>query len=163
MKQTTLTFLLRKDPQNGREILLAMKKRGFGVGRWNGTGGKLKEGETPAEAAARETEEEIGVKIQPHELTKVAILIFHFAEKPDWDQECHVFTAVKWSGEPSESEEMKPAWYKMEDVPFKDMWVDDPHWLPAVLAGKKVRAEFTFIDGGASFSEKKVEIVNEPF
>ena len=38
MKKTTLCFLLKND-----EVLLAMKKRGFGVGKWNGVGGKLKE------------------------------------------------------------------------------------------------------------------------
>ena len=30
---------------NGR-ILLGMKKRGFGAGRWNGFGGKVHDGET---------------------------------------------------------------------------------------------------------------------
>lgn len=33
-------------------ILLGMKKRGFGAGRWNGFGGKVQEGET-IEAGAR--------------------------------------------------------------------------------------------------------------
>ena len=41
MKQTTLLFL-RKD----NHILLAMKKRGFGINKWNGAGGKVEEGET---------------------------------------------------------------------------------------------------------------------
>ena len=36
-------------------ILLGMKKRGFGVGRWNGFGGKLHEGESIEDAAKRET------------------------------------------------------------------------------------------------------------
>jgi hypothetical protein len=28
------------------------------------------------------------------------------------------------------------------------MWVDDPHWLPLVLAGKKIKGRFLFDDSG---------------
>jgi hypothetical protein len=42
MLQTTLVLLFNDQGQ----ILLAMKKRGFGVGKWNGAGGKIHEGET---------------------------------------------------------------------------------------------------------------------
>lgn len=34
-------------------ILLGMKKRGFGVGLWNGFGGKVQEGESIEEGAKR--------------------------------------------------------------------------------------------------------------
>lgn len=53
-----------------------MKKRGFGAGRWNGTGGKVEAGETAQQATKRETEEEIGVL--PHGLEEVARLNFYF-------------------------------------------------------------------------------------
>ena len=56
MKQTNICFLI-KDHQ----VLLGMKKRGFGVGKWNGFGGKLKEGEDVKAALAREIKEEIGI------------------------------------------------------------------------------------------------------
>ena len=39
--------------RNNDNILLGMKKRGFGVGRWNGFGGKVHSGETILEAAKR--------------------------------------------------------------------------------------------------------------
>ena len=39
MQTETLCLLMRDN-----EILLAMKKRGFGVGKWNGVGGKVKNG-----------------------------------------------------------------------------------------------------------------------
>lgn len=42
MRQSTLVFVFNKQKQ----ILLAMKKRGFGVGKWNGAGGKVEDGET---------------------------------------------------------------------------------------------------------------------
>ena len=67
--ETTL-LLLRKD----NEILLALKKRGFGEGKYNGVGGKIKEGETPEQAMIRETMEEISVK--PTKYEKVGIIKF---------------------------------------------------------------------------------------
>ena len=47
-KQLTLVFVIEKS-----RILLGFKKRGFGVGRWNGFGGKVEERETIEEAAKR--------------------------------------------------------------------------------------------------------------
>ncbi|HET8669978.1 MAG TPA: NUDIX domain-containing protein, partial [Candidatus Saccharimonadales bacterium] len=41
--------------------LLAMKKRGFGINKWNGVGGKVDEDETIEQAAIRECQEEITV------------------------------------------------------------------------------------------------------
>ena len=52
MKQATLCPLIKDD-----QILLAMKKRGFGVGKWNGVGGKVEKGEEIIDAAIREIKE----------------------------------------------------------------------------------------------------------
>ena len=46
--------------ENG--VLLGLKKRGFGSGRWNGFGGKVEEGETIEQATLRELDEEVGIK-----------------------------------------------------------------------------------------------------
>ncbi len=53
-----------------------MKKRGFGVGRWNGFGGKVNDGEQIIDAAIRETQEEVG--ITPNELQEIGIVDFEF-------------------------------------------------------------------------------------
>jgi hypothetical protein len=45
---------------------------------------------------------------------------------------------------------MKPRWYPHNALPFHDMWVDDPYWLPLVLAGKKIKGTFLFEDKGGS-------------
>ena len=50
----TVVFLIREN-----QVLLAMKKRGFGEGKWNGVGGKLDPGETVEQALVRECQEEI--------------------------------------------------------------------------------------------------------
>jgi len=47
-KILTLAFVRRPG-----EILLGYKKRGFGVGKWNGFGGKVEIGETIHDAAKR--------------------------------------------------------------------------------------------------------------
>lgn len=115
-----------------------------------GVGGKLepeKGDKTIVEAALRETEEEIGVKIK--ELEKVAVLSFYFpyiADK-EWDQDVHVFLAKTWAGEPVESEEMLPKWFKTTEIPFDEMWDDDKFWLPKILEGKKLKADFIFKKG----------------
>ena len=142
--------LLIKENQEGKELLLAMKKRGFGIGKWNGVGGKLdpeKGDKNILDVAIREAREELGVKIKDPE--KVALLSFYFPYVPDkeWDQDVHVFLVKEWEGEPAETEEMAPEWFKEEDIPFDNMWSDDKLWLPQVLNGKKLKAEFFFKEG----------------
>jgi mutator protein MutT len=129
-------FLRRND-----EILLAMKKRGFGEDRWNGIGGKIEPNETEEQALIRETQEEITVT--PRKYNKIAVLDFAF---PDGtvDMQGHVYFCDKWDGEPAETEEMAPQWFKIKDIPYDEMWQDDIVWLPQVLKGKKLTANFTF-------------------
>lgn len=139
MKLTTLCFL-----QTETDILLAMKKRGFGAGKLNGIGGKVQGDETPEQALVREAFEEIEVTLEEDKLEKVAILHFSFDAKPEWNQECHVYFISEWEGEPTETEEMRPEWCSKDALPFDKMWQDDVHWLPKVLAGEKVRCHFVF-------------------
>lgn len=139
-QKATLCFLIKEN-----QILLAMKKRGFGVGKYNGVGGKVKEGETLRQTVQRETWEEICVK--PLVFKKVAVLNFLFPDSPydiNWNQEVNVFLINKWKGEPEESEEVKPKWFGKEKLPFQKMWPDDILWLPLVLKGQIIKGEFTF-------------------
>mgnify|MGYP003393262765 CR=1 FL=1 len=154
MKNTTLCFLVKEN-----KVLLAMKKRGFGVGKWNGVGGKVSDGEDIKDATAREAKEEIGVSINPTDLKSHGSIKFSFEDKPDWNQEVHIFVTEKWEGEPMESEEMKPQWYKIDKLPFNEMWLDDPYWMPKVLAGKKVEGEFMFNENGSKILKFEVREV----
>ena len=54
---------------------------------------------------------------------------------------------------------MKPAEFLISEIPYDKMWPDDIHWLPKVLAGKKVRASFTFAEDGsvAKYDLKEVK------
>lgn len=143
MRPTTLCLLMREN-----KILLAMKKRGFGSGKWNGVGGKVSDDESVEEAALREVEEEIGVKADPDDLISAGSIRFYFAENPEFDQHMHVFILKNWRGEPTETEEVKPAWYGFSEIPYEAMWIDDKFWLPRVLGGKRIDASFYFREGG---------------
>ncbi|OGN08164.1 MAG: hypothetical protein A3J46_00810 [Candidatus Yanofskybacteria bacterium RIFCSPHIGHO2_02_FULL_41_11] len=140
----------------GDEILLAAKKRslsGFDVaiGKWNGVGGKIDDGETIRSAATRELNEEIGVVVSEDDLEEAGNIKFYFKNKPEWAQHMHIFVVKNWEGEPVETEEMKPRWYKYHEIPLDLMWSDDRHWLPLVLAGKKIEGEFHFNEDGSEF------------
>lgn len=164
MKQATLCLLVKED-QEDKKILLAMKKRGFGKGKWNGVGGKLdsvKGDKSIIDAVIREAEEEIGVKVK--ELEKVAILNFRFPyisqkEREKWDQDVHIFLVKNWEGEPIESEEMLPKWFSLTEIPFNEMWDDDKFWLPHILKGKKLKAQFVF-EEGEKVAEQDIKIIS---
>lgn len=152
MKQLTLLFLIRD-----KEVLLAMKKRGFGGGRCNGVGGKLDVGETVEQALVRECQEEI--EVTPKSYEKVAEILFHEQHEGSLnDLQVHVFTCTSWEGEPTETEEMAPKWFKLSDIPYAEMWADDPFWLPQVIEGKKLKCEF-HLDENDKVSEYSVSEV----
>ena len=45
----------------------------------------------------------------------------------------HIFKATKYEGVVQESEEMEPKWFKIDEIPFNRMWVDDILWMPWLL------------------------------
>src|SRR3989344_432599 len=140
LQQATWCIPLR----GGDEILLAMKKRGFGVGLWNASGGKVKPGEISQDAAVREAFEELNIIVA--NLLLVASIEFYFVNKPEWDQRVIGFTTREWKGDPIETEEMSPKWFKYKEVPYDRMWADERVWMPMILAGKRVEGEFLFGD-----------------
>jgi mutator protein MutT len=152
MKNTTLLFLVKREGDTITDICLAMKKRGFGVGRYNGVGGKVEGEETIEEAVKREAEEEIGVAVG--NMTKCAELAFTFPHKEDWNQLVHVYITDSWSGEIVETEEMKPEWFAVSAIPYNTMWPDDIFWLPKVLEGNQVHAKFSFAEGDVIISQE---------
>ncbi|OGF83510.1 hypothetical protein A3E63_03490 [Candidatus Giovannonibacteria bacterium RIFCSPHIGHO2_12_FULL_45_19] len=138
-------------------ILLGMKKRGFGAGRWNGFGGKVSPGEAIEDAAKRELYEEAGIDV--HHLDKVGIIEFEFKGNPEI-LEVHIFRSEHFSGEPAESEEMKPQWFSVDEIPFGDMWPDDKHWFPLFLSGKKFIGKFLFGESDSILSQRLIEVEN---
>lgn len=122
-------------------MLLGLKKRGFGKGRWNGFGGKLNLGESIEQAARRELLEEAGV--EAGELVKRGVIDFVFQDNPE-ALEVHIFSVKDFTGEPVESEEMRPVWWKTDALPYDKMWPDDRHWMPLFFSGKNFRGRCLF-------------------
>ncbi|XP_045211326.2 oxidized purine nucleoside triphosphate hydrolase-like [Mercenaria mercenaria] len=122
-------------------VLLGMKKRGFGKGRWNGFGGKVEPGETILQGAIRELKEE--AELETKSLEEVGRLVFEFVGDPQL-LEVHVFTGSKYQGQPKETQEMRPSWFSIDNIPFKEMWPDDILWFPLFLKGVKFSGYFRF-------------------
>ncbi|MCG8571531.1 MAG: DUF429 domain-containing protein [Spirochaetes bacterium] len=142
IKMTVRKFCLAivtKDNQ----ILLGMKKKGFGKDKWNGFGGKIEPGETEKKAALRELKEECFLTAK--KIEKTALIHFTFTNY-DFTFEVHVYRVADFSGTPAESDEMIPQWFDYSAIPYHLMWKDDRFWLPLVLAGKKITAQFHFAD-----------------
>lgn len=128
-------------PIKDNRVLLGMKKRGFGVGRWNGFGGKIEQDETIEQGAFRELREEVGIK--DGKLTKVGVLDFSFENDPKI-LEVHIFKLTDFSGQIIEAEEMKPQWFSFDEIPFTQMWPDDQYWMPLFLDNKLFEGKFLF-------------------
>ncbi len=119
----TLCFILTP-----ARVLLGQKKRGFGVGKWNGYGGKIEEGETAEQAVKREVYEEVGLEVEvtPRGFVKAQGL------------SVHLFTSRQFKGIPIETDEMNPQWFLRTAIPWNQMWESDRLWLPKLLKGEWV-------------------------
>jgi 8-oxo-dGTP diphosphatase len=141
MFDVVVVYLTR---QSGRstEILLGYKARGLGTGRLVGPGGKVLPGEDLTKAASREVGEEVGVTVLPEHLHHIATLTYPFADRPQHSQRSFVYSATEFSGVPADSDELTPAWYRLDDIPWDHMWDDAKLWLPSALGGQFVEATF---------------------
>jgi 8-oxo-dGTP pyrophosphatase MutT (NUDIX family) len=119
-----------------------MKKRWFGMGNWNGFGGKNHAGETIIQTALRELSEEADIFLKETDITKVGILHFFYKAKPERNQDVHIYSGTyNWMFK--ETEEMKPQRRNIEDIPYDNMREDDRIWLPKLI-NKKVPFDMTF-------------------
>ncbi|KAJ2780539.1 hypothetical protein H4R18_003403 [Coemansia javaensis] len=134
------TLVFPVDAAAGR-VLLGMKKRGFGRGKLNGFGGKVEAGETVAQGAVRELAEESGLAARSVE--QCGLLLFYFEGDPT-AMEVHVFQARDYAGAAAESDEMRPEWFPVDQMPFDRMWADDRFWWPCVVDGAKFVGRFWF-------------------
>lgn len=139
MQQLTLVYLL-KDQQ----ICLGYKKRGFGAGNWNGYGGKVQSGESLEACAVRELKEESRVIASESDLRQVAVLEFLFPDQTHL--EVHAYFLDAFVGTPAETEEMRPQWFSVTEIPYDKMWADDMYWLPRALLGETLLGKVWFDD-----------------
>lgn len=143
MRKSTLVFLFNDKAQ----ILLCMKKRWFGVWKWNWSGWKVGFEESVIESASRELLEETAISISSDKLKEVWILHYFWDWKEDWNQSVYVFIS-SYNWEFQETDEMNPQWWNISEIPYEEMWDNDRIWLPRVLNGENIEWNFYFdIDG----------------
>jgi 8-oxo-dGTP diphosphatase len=131
----TLLFVIQ-----GTRILLIRKKRGLGAGKISGPGGRLDPGETAAEAAVRELQEEL--LIHTEDPTFCGEHFFQFTD--GYGLHVTVFKADHYEGEPTETDEAIPLWFDTAAIPYEDMWEDDRHWFPHMLSGRRFCGRYIF-------------------
>ncbi len=111
-----LNILLVRD---GKYLLLRRANTGWADGYYTIPAGHLDEGEALTAGAARETKEEVGVKVDPANLKLVHVM--HRSDKED-DQERLDFWFItrEWHGEPRIAEPDKSdklGWFALSELP----------------------------------------------
>ncbi len=149
----------------GDLVLLAKKTKKIGKGLWNGYGGGIEDGESPEDAAVRETSEEsVGITIEKKDLLKVADTYFHNTKEDgsNFTLNAVVYIVKKYKGTPSDTEEMiDPTWFNKNNLPLDQMMPADKIWVPIVLSGKKIKFYVSFGPHQAYMtSEPRIEYVD---
>lgn len=151
MRQITTLSII----EDGDKALLAMKKRGFGEGWWNGYGGKVQEGESITDAMVRELHEESGLIARKYR--ERAIIEFFF-DGTDYEVEMHVFEVSDYDGQLVETEEMKPKWFLKKEIPYNEMWPADRNWMPLFFDGKDFNGRAVFNGETKAFIESNFDV-----
>jgi 8-oxo-dGTP diphosphatase len=122
------------------QVLLGLKRRGFGAGRVVAPGGKIEPGESPEAAAVRELVEETSLVADAAALLPVARVYFRFPANPAADMDCTIYLTTGFSGRAEPSAELIPGWYPVGQLPLERMWDDSALWLGRILAGERFDA-----------------------
>jgi 8-oxo-dGTP diphosphatase len=123
------------------EILMVSRDAKIGdfhAGKWNGLGGKLEQGESPWDAAAREVAEECGLEIGSDRLHWLGSLTFpNFKPKKHEDWLVTVFVAEVTEAERTQTWHRGPegtlVWQPLEHLMELNLWGGDRHFLPFVI------------------------------
>jgi 8-oxo-dGTP diphosphatase len=140
--EATLCHVIRD-----RRLLLKRATRGISVGKWNAPGGKFEPGEAPEECAQREVLEETGLRVS--KLFHHGALTFLMDGGTNLHTRAHLFSTSSATGRARSSEEGPVKWFRLDALPFDEMWEDDLFWIPLMLKGVRFNATFTY-DAGNS-------------
>ena len=160
MRHATLCLPFYANNETGQitDVLLAIKKVGFGKGKIVGIGGGIEVGETALEAAARELMEESRLSVKLDDLLLRAKLDFKFPAQPAWNHLVKVFVAENWSGIAHETEEIQPLWFSVSEIPYDQMWADASYWLPLVLNQQLITGSFVYHADNQKLSTISIQI-----
>lgn len=152
-KEAVVTYIFNND-----KVLLIEKKRGLGAGKINVPGGHIEKNETPYNAAIRETKEEVDLDVTNLKLK--GYLYFKFTN--GLTMKGIVYVTKDYTGVEKETDEAKPFWCNLNEIPYNNMWEDDIVWIPEVINGRFFRGYFEFdedtmIKREIQFYESEVE------
>ncbi|MDA2809934.1 NUDIX domain-containing protein [Nocardiopsis sp. RSe5-2] len=122
-------------PRGNEVLLLERQNTGYCDGMLHLPSGHLDEGEPIPHGAAREAREEVGVSIDPADLSLVAVV--HHRQNPHLARIGMFFLAEKWSGEPFVAE---------PDKAGKLVWAD-PRVLPSNTIGYPAEGIRAWLEG----------------
>ena len=138
-------------------VLLQRKAEGrFGGGFWNAPGGKIIDGESPEQAAAREVQEETSLTVR--DLADHGTLTFFLRGIDEPDIHVRIFVAGGFEGTVEANDEGPLEWIPDDALPYDEMWEDDRLWVPHVLAGLRICASFRFSEGYGRLLEHEVRV-----
>lgn len=129
------------------KILTGTRKTDFGYGLICGPGGHIKVGETPTQAAFRETEEEFG--ISPKELLPLG----RGPAEPDTEIRPYIFLCMDYEGEPNcvDREMAEPEFRTLEELEqlrpsMFQPFADDVALMKAIASGEAEPDDFAPFD-----------------
>jgi 8-oxo-dGTP diphosphatase len=128
--------------QEDQILLLKRQNTDWMDGSWGMPGGSLEPNETIAEAAARETYEEVGILINPEDLELVHVM--HVRRGGNKDVLGFMFKAKTWKGLPENREP-----HKCSDVQWFNI-----HSLPSNVISQNLQA-FELSTTGSFYSTPK--------
>lgn len=151
-KTYTLGFLFK----NGK-IILAAKKRKIGVGKLNGYGGRVEEGEDRIACLMREMHEECGVILERENCDELGYIDF-YSQHNDGPVRVYMYKIDDFLGDPKETEEMgKPEEFDINKIPYERMMPGDNKFVPLVIQGKKFKGEIRFSPDGEKIASFVLE------
>lgn len=128
------------------------KENDFHEGKWNGLGGKLEPGETPAECARREFEEEsccITTSAQWVWAGQLFFPNFKAHKHEDWMVTVYrtELTKEQVSMIETQNKEGTLHWIPSSEVTSLNLWEGDRHFIPLVLKKTPFEGTFFYRDG----------------
>lgn len=128
----TLGYILSADKTKTLMIHRNARKQDHHLGKYNGLGGKMEQGEDVLSCLHREILEEAGIDCQETVLRGTINWPGFGKNGEDWLG--FIFLVTGFSGTPyTENDEGDLAWHPLESLAQLPMWEGDRHFLPLVF------------------------------
>ena len=139
-ERATLVYLARGD-----SVLLIRKLRGHGEGKVNAPGGRIEAGGV-GRGVRDSGSRRRGRHSRPGARTARVVALRRPDGKASPWQDMLSFHRT-FAAPTARTAEADPFWCRMDEIPYDEMWENDRIWLPRVLRGERIRADFRFCRG----------------